>query len=143
MQTNKILMGGIAGAIAFFFLGWLLYGTLFSNFMDSNTGSATGVHRPETEMVMWAMMLSNLALGFLFAIIISWRASSPSIMQGMRIGAIVGFLMACSLDFVMYGTSNIMNLTGTIGDILIFTVMCALGASVVAWIMGRGTTKAA
>ncbi len=33
-------MGGIAGGIVFFFLGYLFYGTLFSDFFSKNGGSA-------------------------------------------------------------------------------------------------------
>ena len=34
MNYKKIIIGGIAGGIAYFFLGWLVYGILLANFME-------------------------------------------------------------------------------------------------------------
>lgn len=45
MNTKRFLLGGLAGGIAFFLLGYLFYGTLFSDFFSKNAGSATGVSR--------------------------------------------------------------------------------------------------
>ena len=36
MKTNKILLGGIVGAVAFFFLGWLIWGVFLTDFMQAN-----------------------------------------------------------------------------------------------------------
>ncbi|MEO5582578.1 MAG: hypothetical protein ABIR66_07785, partial [Saprospiraceae bacterium] len=56
---------------------------------------------------------------------------------GAQAGALIGFLMALSFDFVMLGTSNIMNFTGTLVDILASAIMGALVGGVVGWWLGR------
>ncbi len=32
METNKILLGGLAGGVAFFLLGWVIYGILLMDY---------------------------------------------------------------------------------------------------------------
>jgi hypothetical protein len=34
MNTNKFLIGGIIGGIAYFLIGWLVWGMLLMNFMN-------------------------------------------------------------------------------------------------------------
>ncbi len=136
MQNNKILLGGIAGGIAFFMLGWLLYGMLVMDFMHNNGGGASNVDKMPMEM--WALVLGSMALGFLFAVIFAMWAKMPSPMVALKAGAIIGALMATSRDLTSFGTTNILNLKATFVDIAVFTVMCAIGALVVAWVMGMG-----
>ena len=75
MTNNKTLIGGLAGGVAFFLLGWLIYGILLMDYYAANTNQCA--MRPMTDMVMWAMIVSNLAAGLLVATILSlfcsWR----------------------------------------------------------------------
>ena len=59
-------------------------------------------------------------------------------MVALKAGAIIGVLMAVANDFTAFGTTNIMNLKGTFVDIAVFTVMCAAGAAITAWVIGMG-----
>ena len=40
MNLKKLLLGGIAGGIVFFLLGWLIYGKLLMGFMTAHPGLA-------------------------------------------------------------------------------------------------------
>ena len=42
---KKMIMGTVAGAVAFFLLGFLLYAVILGGFYEANLGSATGVMR--------------------------------------------------------------------------------------------------
>ncbi len=135
---KKILLGGIAGGIVFFLLGWLFYGMLFAGLMADNAGTATGVYRENNQMIMWALLLGNLFWGFLFAIIFGSWAKISTAGAGAKAGAIIGLFMGAGLDLIMYGTSNLMTLTGVIADILIVVVMSAICGTIVAMIIGSG-----
>lgn len=137
MSSKNYVLAGIAGGIAFFLLGWLVYGILLLDFMATNAGTATGVQRAETEMVWWALMLGNLSTGFLLSYVFSCVGSVKTAASGAKTGAWLGFLMAASIDLSMYGTSNIMNLTGALVDILAFTIMASIAGAVVAWVLGK------
>lgn len=136
MSIKKFLIGTLVGGIAFFFLGFILYAVAFESFFMAHAGSATGVAK--TEMEWWPLILGNLALAALFAcIFLSW-ANIRTFGGGMKAGAIVGFLMVLSFDMIMYDTTNIMDLTGTLGDVVVFTIMSTLGGGVTGWAVGLG-----
>ena len=62
-MNMKILRGTLFGGIAFFFLGWLVWGILLMNYTMEN--SNTALNRPDNEMIWWALILSNLVLAAL------------------------------------------------------------------------------
>lgn len=131
MSTKKTIIGGIAGGITYFVLGWLVYGMLLMDFMRNNAGSATGVQREQDQIIFWSLALGNLCMGFLLSYIIhKANASSPS--EAAGIGAVTGLLMSAGFDFIMYGTSNIANLTATIVDIAVLTVMSGITGMIIA-----------
>ncbi|MDA3905074.1 MAG: hypothetical protein PF484_03270 [Bacteroidales bacterium] len=140
MKTNKIFLGGIAGAIVFFFLGWLIYGVLLADFMESNYDQS--LNRPMEEMVWWALILSNLASGFLFAIILSW-SNTIGIADGAKKGAILGFLLGLSMDLSFYAMSKmILSFTPIIVDVLLYTILWAIMGAVIVWVMSLVKNKA-
>ena len=136
MKTNKILLGGIAGGVAFFLLGWLVYGMLLMDYMTANYNQCA--MRPMQDMIWWAMILSNLAFGFLLSIVFSW-SNTTGVMAGAKVAGIIGLLLAISIDLSFYAMSTMYsNLTAVFVDIIVYTVMSAIAGVVVAWVMGMG-----
>ena len=136
MKTNKILLGGITGGVRFFLLGWLIYGVLLMDYLTANYNQCA--MRPMQEMIWWALVLSNLALGFLLSIVFSW-SNTTGIMAGAKVAAITGLLLSLYLDLSFYAmTSMFSNLTAMFVDIIVFTIMSAITGVVIAWVMGMG-----
>jgi hypothetical protein len=135
MKTTRILFGGIAGGVTFFLLGWLIYGVLLSEYMKANFNQC--VAKPMDEMVWWAMILSNLALGFLLALIFSW-SNTVGIKNGAKVAAIIGILMCTSYDLGTYAMNNMFNsFSVLIVDVVTYTVMLTIAGVVVAMVMGK------
>lgn len=140
MKTNKILIGGLVGAVVFFFLGWLIYGVVLSDYMLNNYDQS--LSRPEEDMIWWAMILSSLASGFLIAVILNW-SNSITCMDGAKKGAILGFLLSVSLDFSFYSMSTMfLSFTPVIVDVITYVVYWAIAGAVVAYAMGLVKSKA-
>jgi hypothetical protein len=140
MKTIKILLGGLAGAVTFFLLGWLVYGILLSGYTKANYNQCA--MRPMEDMIMWAMILSNFAVGFLLSILFSW-SNTRGMIAGAKVGGIVGLLMGASYDLGMYSMSSLFsNLTAVCVDIIIYTVLIAITGVVVALVMGTGKKDA-
>jgi len=134
MKTKKIFIGGIAGGIFFFLLGWLIYGLLLTDFMAANSNQ--DLAKPMDEMIFWALILSNLASGFLLSYVIYW-SNTATVMTGVKIGGVLGFLFASAIDFSFYSMTNIFpDLTPIFVDIIAYTVMTAAMGGVVTWVMG-------
>ena len=134
MKTSKLLIASLAGGVTFFILGWLVYGMLLTDFM-SKQNYAT-VMRAEADTIWWAAILSNLVMGFLLAWVLGKWGGIRTLMGGLIGGAILGALIAGTVDFGMYAWTNLMDITAIILDIVAYTVMGALTGGVVGWVLG-------
>ena len=130
----KLLRGTIFGGIAFFFLGWFVYGILLMDFMAANANACA--NRPEAEMIWWAMILSNLVLGLFVTLVLKWSGAA-SIGDGIKTGALFGFLMALTMDLMMYSMTTMYNMSAMIVDILVMTVMMAIVGLIVVLTWGK------
>lgn len=142
MNTQKFLVSGIVGGIVSFFAGYLIYGLLLMDFFAKNAGTATGVMRGPTEMVWWSLGLGSIFLGLTYSYIFNKWANITSLGGGISAGLIIGFLMTAGVDLLMYGNSNLSNLTGTLVDIICGAVMGAITGGVVGIMNGMGKKAA-
>lgn len=137
MDAKKRIMATLAGFVVFFLMGWLLYGMLLMDFFMSNSGSATGVMRSDTEMVWWALALGNLFQAYLLVYIFGKWANITTFGAGLQTGAVIGLILGYGYDLTMYGTSNISNLTSTLVDPLVVAVMMGLTGGVIGMVLGK------
>ncbi len=137
MNTNKFLIGGIIGGVANFLLGWLIYGMLLMSFMHTHSNNTSGVFRAEADMVWWAMIAGNLALGFLFSYILN-KTNVSSAATGAATGAVVGLLMSTAIDLTMYAQLNLFDTTAMAVDIVASTVISAIVGAVIGAYLGMG-----
>ena len=134
MKTNKILVGGVAGGIVFFLLGWLIWGLILAGYMAANSNQC--IVRPMDQMIWWALILSDLCWGFLLAVVFSW-SNTTGWMDGAKKGVIVGLLIGLLIDLYFYAASTMFsNLTVILVDVLATAVMLAVGGAIIAWAMG-------
>ncbi len=139
MKINKILMGGIAAAVTFFFLGWIIWGMLLTDFMQSNYDQS--LMKAEEDMIWWAMIVSNLVSGFLLAMILGW-AGARRFSEGIKIGAITGLSIALAVDLSFYSMSDMFfSFTPVIADAVISAVLWAVAGMAVVWVFNLGKKK--
>ena len=100
-----------------------------------NAGPATGVGR--APQLVWAVALGAVSYSALVILAIGSRASSSNIGAGITIGAIVGFLLWFTADFMLYGISNVLNLTSTVVAPLLELVPGAIAGGVIAAVLGQ------
>ena len=139
MDTKKFLTGTLVGGIAYFFLGYLIYGMALEGFMASHAGTATGVAKSMDEMVWWALIVGNLSWAAMFSYIFVQWANVNSFGAGASAGAIIGLFMALGFDMVMFATSNMMDMTGMLADVAAATVMNALAGGAIGAVLGMGS----
>ena len=136
MKTNKVIIGGLVGGVAFFFLGWIIYGMFLMDYLMANQNQCA--MRPMEEMIWWSLILSNLAWAFAYAIIFSWSNISTFV-GGLKAGIILGLLIATSIDLSFFSmTTMFNNLTIVVVDVLASTTMSAIGGGIIAAVMGMG-----
>ena len=132
MDARKFLLGTIAGGIAMFIAGYVLYELLLGKFFAANVGSATGVTRD--PLMFWAIGAGCLAEAALITYVLGARGGAGA---GARVGAVVALLMALSVDFIMYGSTNTANLTATLVDPVVGAVVGAIVGAVIGVVAGK------
>ena len=137
MHAKQLVIGTLAGAVTVLVTGYLIFTAALGNFYAyaMNAGSATGVARE--PQLFWAVALSALSYGALLTLVIGSRVSYLTIGAGIKIGAIVSFLLWFTADFMLYGISNVGNLTTTIVDPLLELVPGAIAGGVIAGVLRR------
>jgi len=135
---TKILRGTLSGGIVYFLLGWLVYGILLSDFMMSNYNQCA--NRPQAEMVWWALIASNLAYALLLTLILNWSGAS-GIIDGLKTGALFGFLYAVNIDLSFYSMTTMFNsFSPVVIDIIITTLMSTVIGAVIVLLWGKNKT---
>jgi len=79
----KILKGTLFGGIAYFLLGWLVYGILMMDFSLANYNQC--MNRPEADMIWWAMIVSNLVYALFLTLILKW-SGAKGLIDGLKTG---------------------------------------------------------
>ncbi len=140
MNTNKILLGALAGGVVYFLLGWLVYGILLADFANAypelKPESVTDITR--SPMVMWAMAAGCLVYGLLLAVIFGRWASISTFAAGAKAGAVIALLMALAFDLIWYSLLKTISLNGVLIDPLIACVLGAITGGVIGWVLGYG-----
>lgn len=125
----KILRGTLFGGVAYFLIGWLVYGILLYNFFSPMTNTCS--NRPEGEMVWWAMILSNLLIALFLTLFLKW-SGARGIVDGLKTGALFGALFTATIDLSLYSMTTMYK---TLLPVLIETVASAVVMSVVGMII--------
>lgn len=134
MTLQRIAIGTVVGGIVFFFLGYLIFGILLADFFMSNAGSATGVMRDPISF--GPLIVGQLAWGAALTLILGWSGAS-SVAQAAKTSWIIGLLFMIGMDFTMYGTSNINNMTATVVDATVASLLFAIAGAAIAAATGR------
>ncbi|HNF71056.1 MAG TPA: DUF1761 domain-containing protein, partial [Chitinophagaceae bacterium] len=93
MNTTKILIGALIGAIVNFLAGWLVYGILLKDAMDkAMTVEAKAVSKPEPNLV--GMFVAGFIFCLLFSYIFEQWAKIRSLMGGLVAGGLMGLCIS-------------------------------------------------
>jgi hypothetical protein len=132
MDMKRLGIGALVGAATLSLAGYVIFGVALPDFYTDfmNAGSASGVARQ--PMLWWAVGLGMLSYGLLIALAVETRVGTVSVGRGMMIGASVSFLAWFTADFILYGISNVGNISGILVDPLLETVPGALAGGAIA-----------
>ncbi|MEM7102173.1 MAG: hypothetical protein AAF502_03505 [Bacteroidota bacterium] len=135
MNVKNWLIGGVAGGVTAFVVGFLFYGLLLADFFASHNNVA-GSMRADDEMVWWALIVGHLIYGLLFSFIFTKWAAIKTFMTGLKGGAIVGVLMGLGYGMIMYATTNLGSMEAVMADAVISAIMGGLTGAVVGQVLG-------
>ena len=131
MDTKRLAIGTVVGGIAMFAIAYLIWDIALDYWNAAFV--ASGVSKPQ---VVWGAVLSNVAHAALVTLAID-RCGASTIGAGVKVGAIVGFLVWSGVDLAYYANTTIFDLTTTIFDPLLASVHFAIGGGVIAAVLSR------
>jgi len=65
------------------------------------------------------------------------KGRSATLVEGLKVGAIVGFLMWFGADMIIYGVWDVSNLTATIADSLLELIRAGISGAVIAAVLAK------
>ena len=125
MNAKNLLVSGIAGSVAYFLLGWLFYGILFTSLFT--TGGEENL-----LFIYIGCLAYSLLLAYIF---LKWAAISV-FKNGALAGITIGFFFSVSMNFFMYAMMP-PNWTAIIADVLITMVSTAITGGIIALVIGK------
>lgn len=135
-MNTKMIVAGLLGGIAFFFLGWLVWGILLMDMMAQHSNAAC--MKPAEEMNMAYMVVANLLWGWTYAYIFSNWPSARTFSTGLIGGAIISVALGVAMD--LYSLSMTTMMTSTTPMLLNLVANAVVGGivgGVVCWWLGR------
>ncbi len=134
MDMKGLMVGAVSGGVVMFVLGYLIWEVTFVDFFANHAGSATGVARD--VVLEWAVALGTLSLATLVTLCIGWSGAT-TIPAGFKVGAIVGLLVWLGVDFILYGATNLQDLTAVIADAVLELVRTGVGGATIAAVVSK------
>jgi hypothetical protein len=131
MSSLPNLVAIVASFLILFFLNYIFYGIVAAEFFENHSGSATGVQKEEVDMIFIFLgtVVQAIALTFLYA---KWANGKHDLSNGARFGALAGAFAGFGMTLIMYGTSNLFDLTALLADGIWYIFLYAVCGAVIA-----------
>lgn len=142
-MNTRILLAALAGAVATYISGGLIYCVLMKDFYEHNTLDAAHALMRGDSLLFWAVFLGCLAWSFLLALIYSRLAGIDTFKKGAAVGTWIGFLVALGANFFYYSWMNIITINGAVLDAVVNAVQGAIAGGVVGLVLGSGKSRQA
>lgn len=132
-MNKKAWLAGLAGGVAAYFTGWILYGMILMKFMAAHTTPYTGLFKEKMNMV-------TIAIGcFVWAYTITWVyhnfSGKKTVLGGLVTGLILGLLIETGMSLSFYGNWNLYDTTYLIVDWFAMGVYSAVTGAVVGLVL--------
>ena len=126
----KTLVAGLAGGAVMFGLGFLIYGLLFADFFS--------VDMSNNPPVFSSIILGELVYGILLAMLLS-RMGITSMVDGLKIGALIGFIIAVANGLGQHGAGQAESLSFYFVNAISWAVRWALGGALIGQLLSMNT----
>jgi len=98
------------------------------------------LNRPADQLIIWALLVSSLAFGFLITTTIKW-SGAITFGAGLKNGFVLGFLFWTAINFGLFSAQNIFSLPSVFADLACSVFSMTISAGVSAWILGKRLTN--
>jgi hypothetical protein len=139
--NKKFLISGLVTTVVNLLLHAANYFFILKSFYQSYPAGSEEfmkqLHRPPGQLIVWAMVVTSLAMGFLITLVIKWSGAT-TFTAGLKNGFLFSLLFWASVNFGLYASSNLFSQTTVFVDYACSTAAMTISAAVAAWMLGRG-----
>jgi hypothetical protein len=133
----KILLAALAGTIAYFLVGWLVFEGLLGKYMSANTTQIVGFKKTAEESSMAMLVVSCAAYALLLALIMGKWAHINTFKDGAILGATMGILIAIMTDSYWFSTTHFFNnFKPLLADVAAAGLTVGIMGGVIGWVLG-------
>ncbi len=98
------------------------------------------LHRPPDRLIVWAMAVTSLAMGFLVTTAMKW-SGARTFASGLKSGLVFASLFWGAVNFGLYGSSNFFSSRSVFVDYACSVTAMTLSGALAAWLLGRTKAK--
>lgn len=92
------------------------------------------LQRPMGELVMWAMALTSLAMGWFITTVMRWSGAHSG-GQGLRRGLALGLMFWIAINSGLYASSHFFSLPGMVADTLLSALCMTIASGFAVWML--------
>lgn len=134
------VIAGFATSVVNLCLNAFAYKILLKDFYHSHSAISAEcmkqLHREPNELILWAMVITSLSMGFLITMIMKWSGAND-FRSGLKNGLITAVLFWGSVNFGLYASSNFFSQTTVFVDYACSVTAMTISAAFSAWMLGR------
>jgi hypothetical protein len=143
-MLGRVVAATVAGGIAFFILGFLIYGLILDPLVMRPNTNPDALKLMKDPPVWAFLILGNLVAGFLLAYIFDKWATIRTFVGGVIGGAVIFFIIALYLQLMFAAFMNMTNgYLPAVVDVIGTTVLGGLAGGVVGLVLGMMNRDAA
>ena len=143
-MNKKFLISGLITTAINLLLNAGAYLFILKNFYHSHPVISEDfmkqLHRQPDELIVWAMVITSLAMGFLITTVIKW-SGAKTFSTGLKNGFIFAFLFWGAVNFGLYASSNFFSQATVFVDYACSVIAMTISGAISAWLLGRGKTN--
>jgi len=134
----RLLAATVAGGIAFFVLGFIIYGLILDPTVMKPNMNPDAAKLMKDPPVWVFLVLANFVSAFLLAYIFDKWATISTFVGGLYGGAVVFFLMALSFQLMFAAFMNVStSYIPAVADVIGSTVLGGLAGGVIGFVLGK------
>src|SRR5436190_602732 len=139
-MTKKFFIAALVTTVVLFLLNAIVYAAFLKDFFQNHPAVSPEfmkqLYRSDDQLIIWAVVLCSISIGFLVTTIIQWSGARTFI-DGIKSGFVFAILFLFSVDFGLLASTNNFTTAGAFADIICSTSAVTLSGAVAAWMLGR------
>ncbi|MBK8953999.1 MAG: hypothetical protein IPM34_00375 [Saprospiraceae bacterium] len=138
MNTTKLLLATLVGALVNFLAGWAVYAIAFKNLMEANiSDAAKAMMLPEDQQNILFYFISGIFMSLSIAIIFERWANIRTFQTGAIAGAVVSACISLGFDFQFLASTTFYTGYGIVFiNLIVSSLMGALTGGAIGWMLG-------